>query len=143
MTPKRASFMTYGEDPQCAEIKKFITDAGVILDIRDLEKKPLTEYELDKLIGFLEITHFLNPMSGSYKKLDYDTKHPERDEIIKVMAKDHTLIRRPIIKTNRLLTVGCDRKKICEMLQISPNGKPDDERENNIGRQEPASTPNK
>ncbi|MEW6052021.1 MAG: ArsC/Spx/MgsR family protein [Candidatus Zixiibacteriota bacterium] len=131
MAPKRATFMSYGEDTQCADIRKFLLDMGVLLDIRDLEKKPLTEDELNRMIGYIHVEHFLNPLSKSYQKHNLGENNVGRDEIIALMAKDHTLIRRPIIRTNRLLTVGCDRRKICEMLQLPLNGKPpDDEKEN-------------
>jgi len=122
MAPKRAQFLCYGDDGICIEVMKFIQDAGVILDVRDIGKDPLSEEELYKLVGHLQITHFLNTLSDAYTKYRFDKRLPEREEIIRLMAKDHTLIRKPIIKSSRLLTVGCDRRKIAEMLQISPNG---------------------
>ena len=36
MPPKRVTFITYGNDEQCAETLRFIENAGVILDIRDI-----------------------------------------------------------------------------------------------------------
>ena len=50
MALRQAKFLTYGDDEQCAEVKKFIEEAGVILEYRDIEKKPLTEDELTALI---------------------------------------------------------------------------------------------
>lgn len=132
MAPKRATFLSYGDDDKCADIRKFLEDMGVLLDIRDLEKRPLSVDELTKMIGHIHIEHFLNPASKSYQKNNLGENNVERPDIIKLMAQDHTLIRRPIIRTNRLLTVGCDRRKICEMLQLPLNGKPpaDDDKEN-------------
>ncbi len=131
MVPKRATFMTYGNDEKCADVRKFIEDAGVLLDIRDIEKKPLTVMEIQALVGHLDLNHFLNPLSRSYEKHGLDKELPSRDDVIALIAEDHTLLRRPIIKNNRLFTVGCDKRKIAEMLQISPNGKPpaEDEKE--------------
>ncbi|HWR83386.1 MAG TPA: ArsC/Spx/MgsR family protein [Candidatus Deferrimicrobium sp.] len=122
MAPKRAQYLTYGEDDICAETRKFIEGAGVLLDVRDMSKHPLSEYELSTLIGHMEITHFLNPLSDSYEKFRLDKHLPSREDIIRLMAKDHTLIRRPIIRAARLITVGCDKRKISEMLQIGPDG---------------------
>jgi len=122
MAPKRAIYMTYGNDGYCSEARKFIEDAGILLDVRDLGEKPLTEEELSQLIGHLEITHFLNSLSESYSKYRLDKRLPERHQIIKLMAQDYTLLKRPIVRSARLVTVGCDKHKIAEMLQINTNG---------------------
>ena len=122
MTPKRAQYLTYGDDNLCAETRKFIEDAGVLLDVRDIGKNPLSEEELSKLTGQHEITHFLNTLSDSYKKYRLDRHLPDRGDILRLMAKDYTLIRRPIVSSARLLTIGCDKRKIADMLQINQDG---------------------
>lgn len=122
MAPKRARFYTYGDDTRCSEIKKYIEDAGILLDVRDLSKNPLSRYELSDLVGHLNIDHFLNPMSESFVKHNLDEHQLKREELIELMAQDYTLIRRPIIVSSRLITIGCDKKKIAEMLQINSNG---------------------
>lgn len=119
---KRALIFTYGNDDVCTETKKFIEDAGVLLQIRDIEKDPLSVNELSDLIGHIDITHFLNTFSNSYTKHRLDKNLPPRDKIYELMSKDHTLIRHPIVKSTRLMTVGCNLKKIAEMLQINFNG---------------------
>ena len=60
MAPKRASFISYGANQDCLEVKKFIEGAGIVLDIRDLSKKPFTENELSSLIGYLSMDHFVD-----------------------------------------------------------------------------------
>jgi arsenate reductase-like glutaredoxin family protein len=114
--------MSYGNDEACAETRKFVEDGGVILQVRDIEKEPLSADELFALIGHLRIDHFLNKSAASYTEHRLDKSLPPREEIIKLMAQDHTLLRRPIIKSSRLITVGCDKRKIAEMLQLSNNG---------------------
>jgi arsenate reductase-like glutaredoxin family protein len=122
MAPRRAQFYSYGTDEQCDETRRFIQDAGVLLDVREIDKKPFTVRELENLIGHLNVNHFLNTLATSYTKHGMDKKLPDRDDLIKLMADDHTLIRRPIIKAARLITVGCDKKKIAQMLQFNSNG---------------------
>jgi hypothetical protein len=88
------------------------------------------------MLGHLEASHFLNPASDSFEKFKLDEKIPGRRELIKMIAEDYTLLRRPIIKTARLLTVGCDKQKITEMLRL--NGESENNREAgnfNRGRQ--------
>ena len=122
MAFKRAQYLTYGDDGLCAETRKFIEDAGVLLDVRDISKNPLSEVELSNLIGHIPIKHFLNSLSDSYKKYRLDKHLPDREDILRLMAKDHTLLRRPIIRAARLLTIGCDKRKIADMLHIGPDG---------------------
>lgn len=122
MVPRRAKFFSYGTDQQCDDTRKFIEEAGVLLDVRELDKSPFTARELEKLIGHLNVSHFLNTLAESYKKHGLDKKLPDRKDLIKLMASDHTLIRRPIITSSRLITVGCDKKKIAQMLQLNSNG---------------------
>lgn len=119
MAVRQAKFLTYGNDEQCAEIKKYIEDAGVILDFRDIEKKPLNVDELSAMMGYLEASHFINPASDSFEKYQLAEGLPERDKLIKMVVQDYTLLRRPIIRTARLLTVGCDKQKISEMLRLN------------------------
>lgn len=121
MAPRRATFISYGEEEGCAETINFIKDSGVLLTVRDLEKQPFNEQEVMNLVGHLDIRHFLNKSSDSYISNDLDKNLPDRDEVIKMMADDYTLIRRPIIRSARLITIGCDQKRVSEMLQLGVN----------------------
>jgi len=122
MALKRATFITYGKDDACTSTKEFIEGSGVTLDIRNLDEKPFTHTELANLVGYLSLSHFLNTASPAFSKNHLDEKLPSRSQVIQMMVDDHTLLRRPIIQTARLITVGCDHQKISEMLQISQNG---------------------
>jgi regulatory protein spx len=124
MPQKRATFMTYGNDERCDEIRKFIEDAGIRLDIRDLSKHPLSFEELDHMFGHIPLTNFLNPASNDYTRLGLDRGLPDRRDLLQMMAENPGLLRRPIVRNTRLLTVGCNKDKIAEMLQISRNGEP-------------------
>lgn len=127
MAPKRALFLSYGNDEKFNQVKEFIEEAGVLLEVRDMAERPLNERELYQLIGHLEITHFLNKLSSTYTKHNLDKDLPSRAEVIKLMVEDYTLIRQPIVKSSRLLTIGCDKKKIAEMLLINANGQQPEE----------------
>lgn len=122
MAVKRATFLTYGSDAQCSEVKQFIEEKGVLLDVRDLETQPLTERELGALIGYFNVSHFVNPFSMEFEKHGLDKGLPSREDVIKLLAEEPALLRRPIIQTGRLMTIGCNRQRITEMLQLSENG---------------------
>jgi len=121
MTPKRAIIYSYGDDCRCDEIMKFIQEAGTLLDLRDIEKQPLTRLELVRLVGHLNLKHFINTLSPAYEKHDLGTASLSRDEVIDLIVEDHTLLKRPIIQSTRLVTIGCDKRKISDMLQLSNN----------------------
>jgi len=123
MPSQRVLFLCYGEDNVCSETVKYIEEFGVTVIVRDLSKNPMSEPELERLIGNLEINHFVNTLSESYEKNGWDKERPSRSEMIKSMAADCTLIRRPIIKSSRLITIGLDKSKISEMLSMTGNGK--------------------
>ncbi len=122
MAPKRAIYYSYDEDEKCAETKKFMETSGVILQTRDLSKNPLSEREVTLLVGHLKMDHFLNTSGSSFREHKLDSTNPSRTDLIKMIAADHTLLRRPIVKVGRLVLVGCDQKKIAEMLQLGGNG---------------------
>ncbi|MFC1475040.1 ArsC/Spx/MgsR family protein [Candidatus Zixiibacteriota bacterium] len=122
MPLKRATFFTFEDNTICSEAIKFIEGAGYILKVHDLKKTPLTYNQLSALIGYVDIKHFLNAHSSSYKKHKLDQQIPERSELIKLIEDDLSLLKMPIIKSARLLTVGCNKQKISQMLQISDNG---------------------
>lgn len=135
MAPKRATFLCYGNDDICGDVRKFIEEAGVIIDARDLAENPLTEVELDRLVGTLNVAHFVNSLAPAYAKMGWDKGLPSREEVIEAMAKDHTLIRRPIVKSSRLITIGADKKRISDMLQLgqSNNDAPENPRPSQKG----------
>ena len=89
MAPRRARFISYGTDQQCDETRRFIEEAGVLLDVREIDKHPFTVRELENLIGHLNVNHFLNTVAASYKKHGLDKKLPDRQDVIKLMARSH------------------------------------------------------
>lgn len=131
MPQKKVKYITHGCDDQCVETRAFIEEAGVLLDFRDLDKNPMSKDEIGKLLGHLNMSHFVNPMSESYTKLGFDKGLPDREKVLEAMAEDNTLLKRPIIVTIRLLTIGNDRQKISSMLQLSSNGNSQDRNQGN------------
>ena len=66
MALKRAEYLTYGYDELCVEMRKFIENAGILLDVRDIAEKPLSEEELTRLIGHLQIMDPLVPVGAHF-----------------------------------------------------------------------------
>ena len=82
------------------------------LDLRDLGKQPLTEAELEALIGARDYLPFLNPKNELYRSRNMKNKPPSRAEAITLMAKNPNLIRRPIVIAGKKLVIGYDEEAL-------------------------------
>ena len=83
-------------------------DLKLDFDSRDLDKQPLSESELDKLIGARDYKQFLNTRNEFYRKRNMAAKPPTRPEAIKVMSKTPNLIRRPLLVRGSQIIIGFD-----------------------------------
>jgi arsenate reductase len=77
-------------------------------DSRDLDKQPLAESKLDKLIGAHDYKLFLNTRNDLYRERKMTEKPPTRAEAIKLMAKTPNLIRRPLLVSGSQIIIGFD-----------------------------------
>ena len=79
---------------------------------RDLGKEPLSEAELQALIGSAEIMEFLNTRSASYRAQGFKQQAPAKAQAIKLMAGDPNLIKRPIAVKGHTKVLGFDEKRL-------------------------------
>jgi arsenate reductase-like glutaredoxin family protein len=77
-------------------------------DSRDLDKQPLSESELDRLIGSRDYKDFLSPRNELYRERDMANKPPTRDEAIRLMSETPNLIRRPLLVHGSKIIIGFD-----------------------------------
>jgi arsenate reductase len=85
-----------------------LLDLKLDFDSRDLDKQPLSESELDKLIGNRDYKQFLNPRNDLYRERNMAEKPPTRPEAIKLMSKTPNLIRRPLLARGSQMIIGFD-----------------------------------
>ena len=90
---------------------------GAELDSRDLDKEPLSEAELDELIGTRDYKQFLNPRNELYRTKNMKEKPPTRTEAIKLMAKTPNLIRRPVLIRGGQIVLGYDEEAFKKLLK--------------------------
>ena len=83
---------------------------------RDLGKNPLSEAELDALIGARPHAEFLNTRNELYRSMDMKRNPPTRAQAIKLMAKEPNLIRRPIFRRGAKQVLGFDEKEVAALL---------------------------
>ena len=77
-------------------------------DSRDLDKQPLSESELDKLIGTRDYKLLLNTRNELYRERNMAEKPPTRAEAIELIAKTPNLIRRPLLVRGSQIIIGFD-----------------------------------
>ena len=83
-------------------------DLKLHFDSRDLDKQPLSESELEKLIGTRDYKNFLNTRNDLYRERNMAEKPPTRPEAIKLMSKTPNLIRRPLLVSGSQIIIGFD-----------------------------------
>ncbi len=88
-------------------------DLKLDFDSRDLDKQPLSEPELDKLIGTRDYKQFLNTRNDLYRERNMAEKPPTRPEAIKLMSKTPNLIRRPLLVRGFQIIIGFDEAAYC------------------------------
>jgi Spx/MgsR family transcriptional regulator len=94
-----------------------LRDLGVQLQERDLGKEPLSEAELQALIGNAEVTDFLNTRSASYRAHGFKHQPPTKTQAIQLMVQDPNLIKRPIIVKGNVKVVGFDEAKLHAIMR--------------------------
>ena len=91
-------------------------DLGAQLQERDLGKEPLSEAELEALIGSAEVTAFLNTRTASYRQHGFGDQPPTKAQAIRLMAQDPNLIKRPITVKGRTKVLGFDQGKLRALI---------------------------
>jgi arsenate reductase-like glutaredoxin family protein len=85
---------------------------GAQLQARDLGKEPLSEEELQELIGNDAIEAFLNTRSALYRERGLKDHPPTKAQAIKLMAQEPNLIKRPITVKGRRKVIGFDESQL-------------------------------
>jgi arsenate reductase-like glutaredoxin family protein len=85
-----------------------LLDLKLGFDSRDLDKQPLSESELETLIGNRDHKQFLNTRNDVYRERKMDERPPTRAEAIKLMSQTPNLIRRPLLVRGSQIIIGFD-----------------------------------
>ena len=92
-------------------------ELGAELDSRDLDKQPLSEKELDDLIGRRDYKPFLNPRNELYRERNMAEKIPSRADAIRLMSKNPNLIKRPVVVRGEQIILGLDESAYRKLLK--------------------------
>ena len=83
-------------------------ELGAELETRDLDAQPLSEKELQTLIGTRDYVAFLNSRNELYRERNMTKKTPSREEAIRLMSRNPNLIKRPIAVRGQEMVLGFD-----------------------------------
>jgi arsenate reductase-like glutaredoxin family protein len=89
---------------------------GVALEFRDLANDPLSEAELEKLIGERDYRLFLNSRNELFRERKMKEHPPSRSEALKLMARNPNLIRRPVVIAGQQIIVGYDEEALKKLV---------------------------
>ena len=92
-------------------------ELGAELESRDLDKQPLSEKELNDLIGDRDYKLFLNPRNELYRERNMARKTPSREEAIRLMSKNPNLIKRPVVVRGDQIVLGLDVTAYMKLLK--------------------------
>jgi arsenate reductase (glutaredoxin) len=94
-----------------------LLELGAELESRNLDKQPLSEKELDELIGAHDYKLFLNPRNELYRERNMAEKPPLRAEVIRLLSRNPSLIKRPVVLRGDQILLGLDEAAYRKLLQ--------------------------
>jgi Spx/MgsR family transcriptional regulator len=117
MAKTKIRFLQKPSCTTCRKAKEYLEKLGADLELRSLDSEPLSEAELDKLVGTRDYKLFLSQRNELYRTKNMAEKPPTRQEAIKYMAKVPNLIRRPVVIRGDQIVLGYDEEAFKKLLK--------------------------
>jgi arsenate reductase-like glutaredoxin family protein len=89
---------------------------GAVLEEREYGKNPLTENELNEIIGDRPVADFLNTRTPLYRERNMKARPPSKEEAIKLMLKDQNLLKRPVVIKGKKKIAGFNEAELKSLL---------------------------
>lgn len=103
-------FICYPKCTTCQKAKKWLEDNNIEYELRDIKLDNPTLKELTEWYKHsgLPLKKFFNTSGLLYKSLDLKNKLPEmsEDEMLKLLATDGMLVKRPLVVGDGFVLVG-------------------------------------
>jgi arsenate reductase-like glutaredoxin family protein len=93
-----------------------LSQQGVEIKERDFFKDPFSEAELEELMTLAPPSELFSWRSPSFRKLQMDKTTLEPQDLVRLMAQEPRLIRRPMFRIGDRLVVGGGKKAIDSVL---------------------------
>ena len=103
-------FICYPKCTTCQKAKKWLDDNGIAYELKDIKTENPTVEELTEWYkkSGLPLKKFFNTCGMLYKSLDLKNKLPTmtEDEMLKLLASDGMLVKRPLLVGDDFVLVG-------------------------------------
>ena len=113
-------FLQYPKCTTCRKAKKFLQENNVNFNDRDITIENPTVEELEKWIDLsgLEIKKFFNTSGVLYREMNLKDKLKDmsQEEMIKLLASDGKLVKRPLLITEEKVLVGFKEETYKEII---------------------------
>ena len=86
------------------------------LEEREYGKNPLTEAELNAIIGDGPVTDFLNTRTPLYRERKMKDNPPSKKEAVQLMLADQNLLRRPVVIKGSRKVAGYNEAALKELI---------------------------
>lgn len=102
----------------CRKAKAWLNKHSIPFKERNIFSEPLTKDELIKILRMTEngTEEIISTRSRSFKKLSVGLNDLSIDQLLNLVEKDPSLLRRPIIMDDRRLQVGYNEDEIRRFL---------------------------
>lgn len=114
-------FICYPKCTTCQKAKKWLDDNGIAYELRDIKTENPTVEELTEWYkkSGLPLKKFFNTCGLLYKSLDLKNKLPTmtEDEMLKLLASDGMLVKRPLLVGDGFVLVGFKESDWSEKIQ--------------------------
>jgi len=117
MAKTKIKFLQKPTCTTCRKAKDYLEKLGAELELRSLDAEPLSEAELDHLIGDRDYKLFLSQRNELYRTKNMKEHSPSRAEAIKYMAKVPNLIRRPVVIRGDKIVLGYDEEAFKKLVK--------------------------
>ena len=85
------------------------------LEEREYGKNPLSEAELNAIIGDGPVAEFLNTRTPLYRERKMKENPPDKKEAIQLMLKDQNLLRRPVVIKGKRKVAGFNEAALMDL----------------------------
>ena len=93
-----------------------LSQQGLEFEERDFFKDPLSEAEIEELLTLAPPSDVFSWRSPSFRKMNVDKDTLEPQDLVRLMAEEPRLIRRPMFRIGDRLVVGGGKKAIESVL---------------------------
>ena len=113
-------FICYPKCTTCQKARKWLDEQGLEYELRDIKEQNPGAKELKKWhkLSGLPLRRFFNTSGQLYRALELKDKLESMDEeeMLKLLATDGMLVKRPLLVTDTRVLVGFKEKEWSELL---------------------------